>query len=71
MPYLKPKKSSDKREYTLVLDLDETLVHYFDGEEDDSPYVKVRRYAEDFINKLSDYCEIVIFTASLKDVYYI
>ena len=71
VPYLKPKKSSDKREYTLVLDLDETLVHYFDGEEDDSPYVKVRRYAEDFINKLSDYCEIVIFTASLKDVYYI
>ena len=26
-PFLKPKRSDDPREYTLVLDLDETLVH--------------------------------------------
>ena len=63
-PYLPPKKEGDKREYCLVLDLDETLVHFF--EDNDEAYVKVRMGAENFITVLSQYCEIVIFTASTK-----
>ena len=63
-PFLPPKKKSDKRDYCLVLDLDETLVHYFEDETES--YVKVRLGAETFIKELSKYCEICIFTASTK-----
>ena len=66
-PFLPPKSKNDKREYTLVLDLDETLVHYCEDENDEeNAYVKVRRNCEEFINTLSQYCEIIIFTASTK-----
>ena len=64
LPYLPPKKKDDKRDYCLVLDLDETLVHFF--EDNFEAYVKVRMGAENFITVLSKYCEIVIFTASTK-----
>jgi Dullard-like phosphatase family protein len=67
IPFLKPKDKNDKREYTLVLDLDETLVHYMEDEEEYNAYVKVRLGAENFINELSKFCEIVIFTASTED----
>ena len=64
-PYFDPKRPDDKREYCLVLDLDETLVHYF--EDENEAYVKVRMGTEDFIRKLSQYCEIAIFTASTQN----
>lgn len=62
--------------YTLVLDLDETLIHLEceeDGEEDeeqneDSVYYLIRPGAIRFINELSKYYEIVIFTAAMPDV---
>ena len=63
-PFLPAKKENDKRDYCLVLDLDETLVHYFEDETES--YVKVRIGAETFIKELSKYCEICIFTASTK-----
>ena len=63
-PFLPAKKENDKRDYCLVLDLDETLVHYFEDETES--YVKVRLGAENFIKELSKYCEICIFTASTK-----
>ena len=63
-PYFPPKDPSDKREYCLVLDLDETLVHFF--EDENEAYVKVRLGTENFIRQLSKYCEIAIFTASTK-----
>ena len=79
---LLPKKSpeyDDKK--TLVLDLDETLVHSsftpFDDNDivlnvefDGLPYniyVLVRPGAEYFINYIAKYYEIVIFTASLSN----
>ena len=64
IPFLPPKREDDNREYTLVLDLDETLVHFF--EDNNEAYVKVRMGAECFISILSQFCEIVIFTASTK-----
>lgn len=67
-PFLPEKSPNDKREYTLVLDLDETLVHYYEDEEEGQSYVKVRMGTETFIETLSNYCEIVIFTAGEKRV---
>jgi len=64
-PYFAPKKPDDKREYCLVLDLDETLVHYF--EDENEAYVKVRMGTENFIRKLSKFCEIAVFTASTQN----
>ena len=65
IPFLPPKKVNDKREYCLVLDLDETLVHFY--EDNNEAYVKVRMGAENFITVLSQFCEIVIFTASTRN----
>ena len=47
------------------MDLDETLVHYFENENE--AYVKVRMGTENFIRKLSKFCEIAIFTASTQN----
>ena len=49
--------------YTLVVDLDETLAHF-------SPItntVLVRPFANEFLEKLSAYYEIVLFTAGMPD----
>ena len=62
-PFLKP--INPKYEYTLVLDLDETLVHYL--EDADNAYIQIRPGAEDFIFDLSNYYELIIFTAALQN----
>ena len=80
--FLLPKKSSEfSNKKTLILDLDETLVHSsftpfenndivlnvdFDGMIYDI-YVLVRPGAEYFIKNISKYYELVIFTASLSN----
>lgn len=70
------------KEKTLVIDLDETLVHSsfeyfntpdiilpveFEGEKCDV-YVSVRPGAKEFISELAKVYEIVIFTASMSKV---
>lgn len=66
-PYL-PSKSLMRtpRSYTLVLDLDETLVHFV--EENDSAYIQIRPGAEHFLEEMNKYYEIVVFTAAMQDV---
>ena len=59
-PFLKP--INKKYKYTLVLDLDETLIHYIPKENEE--YVQIRPGAEEFIKELSKFFEIIIFTAS-------
>ena len=61
-PYLNP--INPKYKYTLVLDLDETLVHYISDNE--SAFIQIRPGTEDFLIDLSKYYEIVIFTAALQ-----
>ena len=61
-PYLNP--INPKYKYTLVLDLDETLVHYISDNE--SAYIQIRPGTEDFLIDLSAFYEIVIFTAALQ-----
>ena len=79
--YLLPPKSQEfSNKKTLILDLDETLVHSsftpfqnndiilevdFDGVLYNI-YVLVRPYAEDFLKNISKYFEIIIFTASIS-----
>ena len=62
-PYLGP--ISSKYIYTLVLDLDETLVHYVS--DNDSAYIQIRPGAEEFIKELAEFYEIIIFTAALQN----
>ena len=57
-------KKNPKYKYTLVLDLDETIVHYIKYK--NSEYIQVRPYLDDFIKELSQFYEIIIFTASFK-----
>jgi len=63
-PFL-PKLDRSNFKYTLVLDLDETLIHYFQTE-DEGKWL-IRPNAEDFLEEMSKYYEIVIFTAAMQD----
>lgn len=70
---LPPKAKGIDNVYTLVLDLDETLVHYETDENvnpdiEEPGYYLIRPGALRFLNELSDYFEIVIFTAAMPDV---
>ena len=72
---------------TLILDLDETLVHAsnfpinmpdiqykmvskFQFESETEIYVRVRPFVKEFLSFVSKYYEVVVFTASLKEVLY-
>ena len=61
LPYL--PSASDSR-YTLVLDLDETLIHYKDSEKS---LLLIRPGAKEFLKSMSEFFEIVVFTAGMKD----
>lgn len=69
-------------EYTLVLDLDETLIHFVSSkdqdekdqecladlqEEEDDFFYMVRPFCNKFLNELSKFYEIVIYTAAMQD----
>jgi Dullard-like phosphatase family protein len=60
--FLLPPKIKD-RAYTLVVDLDETLIH-FDREK---KLFFVRPYTRHFLRELSKWYEIVVFTAAQQD----
>lgn len=51
--------------YTLVLDLDETLVHFKNTPQKQK--FLVRPYCFNFLKNLAEYFEIGIFTAAQKD----
>lgn len=78
-PYLPPKEAGDP-EYTLVLDLDETLIHFVSGSDEDEEkdalmadledgendfFYMVRPYTNKFLTELAQFFEIVIFTAAM------
>lgn len=52
--------------YSLVLDLDETLIHFFYTPSGGT--FLVRPYAHEFLKQLSSMYEIIIFTAAMKEV---
>lgn len=65
-PFLDPLEGNLKNEvYTLVLDLDETLIHNVEyGQES---FFLVRPGCIQFIETMAKYYEIVIFTAALQE----
>ena len=48
---------------TLILDLDETLIHF--NEEED--FFAVRPGCNEFLSKMKDHFEVVVFTASVQE----
>lgn len=55
------------------MDLDETLIHFevdedVNPEEEEPGYYLIRPGAVRFLNELSEYYEIVVFTAAMPDV---
>ncbi|CAD8044694.1 unnamed protein product [Paramecium primaurelia] len=59
-PYL-PNETT--HQFTLILDMDETLIHFVDQ----TKSFLVRPYAEQFLQEMSKYYEIAVFTAGLPD----
>lgn len=62
--YLPPVQPDEQR-LTLVLDLDETLVHFEENPEGGE--FLVRPFASEFLDQMGKLFEIVIFTAAMKD----
>ena len=64
-PYL-PKIS--KKKYTLVLDLDETLIHFKVHQNDNnSGILQFRPFISEFLFNLKNYYELIVFTAATQD----
>ena len=61
-PVLLPPKTCS-RKFTLIVDLDETLIHY----DKEKKLFYVRPYTRHFLRVLSVHYEIVLFTAAMKD----
>lgn len=61
-PYLHHTAS---KEYTLVLDLDETLVHY--NYRNNLSQFKIRPYCQEFLYEMSEHFEVGIFTCGMQD----
>ena len=62
-PFLRKLDPKEEPIYTLVLDLDETLIHNVEYGNDS--YFLVRPGCVQFIELMAKYYEIVIFTAAL------
>ena len=63
-PYL--PEITKEREYCLVLDLDETLVHYFEVGSEGT--FLVRPGCDQLLTEMAEIYEVVIFTAAMQDV---
>lgn len=56
------------KEYTLVLDLDETLIHYDVDEHEREGFYLIRPGALKFLYEMKYYYEVVVFTAAIPEV---
>jgi len=63
IPYLTQEKDPDG--YTLVLKLDETLVHYYEPAGEGK--FRIRPGCDKFLMEISQLYEVVIFTAAMQD----
>lgn len=63
---MQPLSPGSKDKFTLVLDLDETLIHY--EEVGNQGKFLIRPYTYKFLEEMAKYYEVVIFTAAMQDV---
>ena len=64
-PYI---HSINKKKYTLILDLGETLVHFkVNPDNDGEGILKVRPWVTEFLNEVVKYYELIIFTGATDD----
>jgi Dullard-like phosphatase family protein len=65
IPYL---KFPPNKKYTLVLDLDETLIHFKPNpNNEDSGTIKIRPYLYKFLDNIKKYYELIVFTAATQE----
>ena len=65
VPYLENKSNNL---YTLVLDLDETLIHFkANPNNEESGTIKIRPYLYQFLENIKKYYELVVFTAATQE----
>jgi Dullard-like phosphatase family protein len=65
-PFL--QKKSNNKKYTLVLDLDETLIHFKPNPNNESSgKIMIRPFLYDFLRSIKKYYELIIFTAATED----
>ena len=64
-PYIKTK---NRKKYSLILDLDETLVHFKINNDNDSEGVlQIRPGVIPFLEQVGKYYEVIVFTAATQD----
>ena len=65
IPYLVNKSN---KKYTLVLDLDETLIHFkVNPNNNNSGILQFRPYISEFLSNIKDFYELIVFTAATKE----
>ena len=64
-PYLPP--ITPGKEYTLVLDLDETLIHYDVDDQKQEGFYLIRPGALKFLYEMRYHYELVVFTAAIPE----
>lgn len=61
-------KFPPNKKYTLVLDLDETLIHFKPNpNNEDSGTIKIRPYLYKFLDNIKKYYELIVFTAATQE----
>ena len=64
-PYIRTK---NQKPFSLILDLDETLIHFKVNNEDDSEgMLQIRPGVIPFLEKVGKYYELIVFTAATQD----
>lgn len=65
-PPFQSTASNNRKYYTLVLDMDETLIHFVVDNESEGRLL-YRPYLFEFLNQVSHLFEVVVYTASVKE----
>ena len=63
-PYIRTKNNKN---YSLVLDLDETLIHFKPGTDNEEGVVRIRPGVTEFLEEIGKFYELIIFTTGTQE----